>query len=318
MNKKSRPLLELSNSILELLTNHGIGKREFYLITHSMGGIIAKSVLRKAKEGGIPAYRSFEENINGIIFLGTPHSGSGFANLGLLFNKLFDKTLDYFPIGLLKPFLPESSENIKTLQKDSSQLLDLSQWFSNNSINFKFKVLSFYENDRIGPDLIVSKSSADPKFTGAQHVAAFCNHLLSKFQNRENPIYLSIKQFIYQLHIKSKTVFSHNFEIITLNNFQRENRMTYVKDITRPFENKLMNDSSIQYSKEELNKATVSKYDLDRILLYIYKGLQNYYHVVNHKNPLFQILTMNSKNCVKLHILILKGRFLRQFPSIIH
>eukprot|EP00245_Coleochaete_scutata_P004831 TRINITY_DN1786_c0_g1_i2.p1 TRINITY_DN1786_c0_g1~~TRINITY_DN1786_c0_g1_i2.p1 ORF type:complete len:308 (-),score=43.03 TRINITY_DN1786_c0_g1_i2:919-1842(-) len=65
----------------------GLGKRPYFLVGHSMGGLLAKELLLRAdKRNDIPGLR---DNCMGTVYYGVPHLGAGAAKLATLFNSAF-------------------------------------------------------------------------------------------------------------------------------------------------------------------------------------------------------------------------------------
>ncbi len=57
----------------------GIGHRPLILIAHSLGGLLAKQLVREACDRQPP--HALKSNIVGIVFFATPHTGSSFADI---------------------------------------------------------------------------------------------------------------------------------------------------------------------------------------------------------------------------------------------
>lgn len=71
-----------SKDLLKNMVAAGIGDggRPIVWVGHSMGGLVAKSVIVQAADNGNMRVRQLAENSRGILFLGTPHRGSPVAN----------------------------------------------------------------------------------------------------------------------------------------------------------------------------------------------------------------------------------------------
>jgi pimeloyl-ACP methyl ester carboxylesterase len=65
-------------NLMALLQNHGIGKRPLCFVAHSMGGLLVKEILLHAAESRTD-YGEFAQAARGVVFMGTPHTGSGLA-----------------------------------------------------------------------------------------------------------------------------------------------------------------------------------------------------------------------------------------------
>ena len=84
---ESMPLADRGTAILETLANEGIGERPVVFITHSMGGILAKQILRHATSFGVKRWEAIARNTRGIAFLATPHAGADLAGFAELARK---------------------------------------------------------------------------------------------------------------------------------------------------------------------------------------------------------------------------------------
>jgi pimeloyl-ACP methyl ester carboxylesterase len=74
-------LPDRAKTILDLLCSTGIGSRPIIFVAHSLGGLLVKQLLRSAWELHVQHWEELAVNVRGIIFLGTPHTGSGLAAL---------------------------------------------------------------------------------------------------------------------------------------------------------------------------------------------------------------------------------------------
>jgi protein SERAC1 len=67
----SMPLPERARSVLDLLVNYGIGNRPLIFITHSLGGLLVKAMLRAAQGFKNPEWEHLFGNTKGVAFLAT-------------------------------------------------------------------------------------------------------------------------------------------------------------------------------------------------------------------------------------------------------
>jgi triacylglycerol esterase/lipase EstA (alpha/beta hydrolase family) len=74
------PLSDRAGNILTRFEADDLGKRPLILICHSLGGLVAKQMLRSAEGHGEAAWQRIGENVAGIVFLATPHTGSRLAD----------------------------------------------------------------------------------------------------------------------------------------------------------------------------------------------------------------------------------------------
>ena len=102
-------LHERANNMLEQLAAYGIGDRPIIMITHSLGGLLAKEMLRASNECTDAAWKRVVENTRLVAFLSTPHSG---ATLGVV----------------LKFFIPRlASGHVELLSNSSGFLTNLNK-----------------------------------------------------------------------------------------------------------------------------------------------------------------------------------------------
>ncbi|XP_058129574.1 protein SERAC1 [Anopheles ziemanni] len=98
---------------LEKLATSDVGQdRPVIWVGHSMGGLLIKSIMVQAAESPNPRVRRIAENSRVVMFLGTPHRGSGVA-------KLKQHTS-----ALVWP-----SVEVRELEENSTQLLHLNKTF---------------------------------------------------------------------------------------------------------------------------------------------------------------------------------------------
>ncbi|KAJ6400100.1 hypothetical protein OIU84_015706 [Salix udensis] len=74
----SLPLQEVSSKLLEQLVDAGIGNRPVVFVTHSMGGLLVKQMLYRAKSENI---HNLVNNTAGLVFYSCPHFGSKLADM---------------------------------------------------------------------------------------------------------------------------------------------------------------------------------------------------------------------------------------------
>ena len=102
-------MFERAGNALEQFAGNGIGERPIVFVTHSLGGILTKMILRKSCEAEDEDWRRISEATRLVVFLSTPHTGAALA-----------KTLDVVPL---------TSKHIKLLANDSGFLQDLNDHY---------------------------------------------------------------------------------------------------------------------------------------------------------------------------------------------
>lgn len=171
---------ERARAIEDYLDAKNIGTyKPVVFVTHSLGGILAKAALRKSSDLAAGDNSTLLKSTAGVVFMATPHKGSSFAN----FAKV--------------PMAP-ISDVAKELQKNSSHLDDLNEWYRNHSISNEVKTGAYYEKDKyLNKFQVVTKDSADPGVHLCNPIPVDSDHFdICKFTDRENPIFLSIVKFI--------------------------------------------------------------------------------------------------------------------------
>lgn len=123
--EKKGTLHNRSEELLRSLSASGVGKngRPIVWVGHSMGGLIAKSIIVQAQESDVPEMRQLAENTRAILFLGTPHKGSPVAKLKQHIQMILSPTIE-----------------VKELEENGTYLLNLHEQFLQFMTNAKNNV----------------------------------------------------------------------------------------------------------------------------------------------------------------------------------
>ncbi|OWM80746.1 hypothetical protein CDL15_Pgr006776 [Punica granatum] len=121
----SLPLQEVSSMLLQKLVTAGIGNRPVVFVTHSLGGLVVKQLLHKAKLENID---NLVKNTIGIVFYSCPHFGSKLADVP-------------WRMGLVLRPAPTIGE----LRSGSLRLVELNDFIRNLHRKGMLDVLSFCE-----------------------------------------------------------------------------------------------------------------------------------------------------------------------------
>ncbi|CAN6587787.1 unnamed protein product [Malus baccata var. baccata] len=190
----SLPLQEVSSMLLEKLVSAGIGNRPVVFVTHSMGGLVVKQILHKARADNID---NLVKNTAGVVFYSCPHFGSKLADMP-------------WRMGLV--FRP--APTIGELRSGSPRLVELNDYIRRLHKKGMLQVLSFCET-KVTPIVegyggwafrmeIVSIESAYPGF-GDLVVLDSTDHINScKPLSRTDPSYTEILQFLRKLKASQK------------------------------------------------------------------------------------------------------------------
>jgi pimeloyl-ACP methyl ester carboxylesterase len=187
---QSMPLADRGTAILETLANEGIGERPVIFITHSMGGILVKQILRHATSFGVKRWESIASRTRGIAFIATPHAGAdlaGFAELARLVLR--------------------TNEQVGELRAHHPRLRELHAWFLKFLGDQKVMCRTFCETRELRPAilglaipkgfLVVDQTSAEPHVPGEVAIPLDEDHVsICKPQDRNAPLYKSLRRFI--------------------------------------------------------------------------------------------------------------------------
>ena len=175
------PLVERGENSLDLLEIKGIGKRPIFFITHSMGGLLVKQMLRTANDSGNVAWQQILKNTSGIVYLATPHAGATMASL-----------LKYIGANVL------TSVSVQELEAHHPRLLELNRVHRNNQVFNQIPIKVYGENKPIKPiGIIVDKTSVDPGRAGVTPIILDRDHIsIAKPESTSDRLYLGVKQFI--------------------------------------------------------------------------------------------------------------------------
>ncbi|KAK3387786.1 hypothetical protein B0H63DRAFT_559240 [Podospora didyma] len=183
----ARDLLQRVKAVRSPWAEH---QRPLYLICHSLGGIVAKQALNIAH--GNKTINAGDAHIirwlSGVVFMGTPHAGSGVAFWASLAGKL----LNTASLGTTT-----NHDLLKLLCRDSSFLEGLSRQFALE--NPQLRILSFYELEKF-PFLnrrVVEKESARLDLPNETLVPTQANHrAMCRFNDPESQSYRVVEDVI--------------------------------------------------------------------------------------------------------------------------
>jgi hypothetical protein len=173
-----------AENALDRLVGAGIGQRPVCFITHSLGGLLVKSILRRSADSQFaPDRLQVVEQCCGVLFLATPHHGSRLADLA----------------SAIKVYLP--SVSTLDLKDNDDHLMDLYEWYRGYAPSHHILTRSYYENKETkGVVIVVPRSSADPGVAGETalgNTPLDRDHLeISKPRNRHDQAYIGSTKLI--------------------------------------------------------------------------------------------------------------------------
>src|SRR4051794_40364613 len=107
------PLYDPAPNAPAFLDTGGIGERPVVFVTHSMGGLLVKEMIRNAISEGVPRWEAIAAQTRGVCFIATPHSGANLANY----------------VKFLTHFL--ATVSVEDLRRNEPNLRQLNNWYRN-------------------------------------------------------------------------------------------------------------------------------------------------------------------------------------------
>ncbi|EPS45887.1 hypothetical protein H072_110 [Dactylellina haptotyla CBS 200.50] len=119
----------------------------------------------------------------GVIFLGTPHQGSAAAQIAKVMAKSVNKPTAYLGVKLFAGEI--RADLLEDLMYDSPKLSSISKTFKERAA--VLKIFSFYESERIGGQVIVTRSSAILNVPHEKYAPLYADHRdICRFENAES------------------------------------------------------------------------------------------------------------------------------------
>ncbi|MFC2966841.1 ABC-three component system protein [Acidimangrovimonas pyrenivorans] len=175
-SKKEMDLHERASSLVEHMVSHGIGTRPVAFVCHSLGGLLAKEMLRAAVEAQDEDWNAIGQQLKLTIFMATPHKGAQLASI-------------------LKFAFPRmSSRFIDTLSGDTGYVADLYNGYRDIAQKSGITTIAYYEKYKTkNVALVVSPDSADPGCLKTRPIAVDADHAgICKPASKEAPVFVSL------------------------------------------------------------------------------------------------------------------------------
>ena len=174
------PLTDRALNVLATLDASGIGARPIIFVAHSFGGLLVKQMLRSARDLGEPKWEAIQQQTKGIVFLSTPHSGSGLATWVRSFGALLG-----------------TSVTIKELEANEPHLRDLNLWYRSNAAKLDIATEVYFEKQKTAGIRIVDETTSDPGIAGVIPVPMDANHwTIAKPDSRVSVMYTRTRRFV--------------------------------------------------------------------------------------------------------------------------
>ncbi|MEM9276161.1 MAG: alpha/beta fold hydrolase [Cyanobacteria bacterium P01_F01_bin.143] len=178
------PILDLAAYMAAELDSEDLGRHPLIFITHSMGGILVKQMLRNAQDYGDSYRKRLVDQTRGIVFIATPHSGSDLVSF----------------FKFLKSIV---SINVQELEASHPRLLELNRAYRSHEILSQIPVQVFRETKpttiaNISKIIVVDAATADPGIAQVEPIPIpDADHIsISKPESKKTTVYKSVKTFI--------------------------------------------------------------------------------------------------------------------------
>ncbi|OKL63384.1 hypothetical protein UA08_01515 [Talaromyces atroroseus] len=173
----------------------GFLERPIIFVCHSLGGLVVKRCMiacRSQENDKLRHLRSIYISTFGILFLGTPHTGSDVAKWGLLLQKICSAVLP-------KKFMDSSPQLIEALRSNNEVLQNINRLF--NDFFSRFHIYFFHETrplDLKGTrEFVVDEASAAPDIEGAERMGIEADHnSMAKFEDDSSPGFEAVAEAI--------------------------------------------------------------------------------------------------------------------------
>lgn len=174
------PLSDRAKDILGRLVLAGLGTKPIVFVTHSLGGLVVKQLLRHAREMGVEDWKKIGESISGIMFIATPHSGSDLSGYLSMISAIARPTAAVADLAAHHP-----------------RLRELNEWFRNNFVAMRLTATVLYETKLTKSFMVVNETSADPGVAGVSPLPIEADHIqICKPLTKTSPVFLHTVKLI--------------------------------------------------------------------------------------------------------------------------
>ena len=237
MMDREMDMLDRAASSAEYMVAMGIGKRPIVFITHSLGGVLVKMIIKESADSCDSNMRQISDNVRLVAFLSTPHLGNSFASI-----------LKSFSGGL-------SSEHINLISGETGVLDEVGLHYRNfaNSRD-SLKTVAYCETLNTKSILLVSKDSADPRVNGTKVILVDKNHIdICKPKSKDDPVFVGL-----QYHIKNVLNSCNEFDDDPYgekHDSDRRNLIEKLIAVNREYEYSVANDYQNRFSRRYFRKG---------------------------------------------------------------
>jgi len=179
--KKEMDIYDRATNALEYMSALGIGSKPCVFVTHSLGGILAKQIIRKANDSADEDWQKICDALRLVVFLSTPHLGASLASV----------------VKFIAPKI--SSSHIATLESSNGPLKDINAFYKNFAdAASELKTVVYFEKYKTAKvALVVDANSADPGVSKTIPIPVDKDHIgVCKPANKDDLVYLGIRKHL--------------------------------------------------------------------------------------------------------------------------
>jgi hypothetical protein len=173
-------LYDRAKATLDYLASFGFGKRPIGFITHSLGGLLAKQIIRTGIEASDNSWNDIATNCRLVVFLATPHTGASLATV----------------FTLVAPRI--GSKYLHLLRTDSSELDQLNAAYRRLATALKIRTAAYFETKRTRKiAIVVDRTAADSGVAGTETVGIEASHIdICKPRDRTHEVYTGVRRHV--------------------------------------------------------------------------------------------------------------------------
>lgn len=168
-------LPERARSVVDVLANYRLGSKPILWITHSLGGLLVKLILRAANELNNPKWEPLARQTRGVAF----------------------RNAAYGSVAWKRRKSAQDANERERRKANEAHLLDLAAWYTRNAARLGIRTEAYYEKGTVRGLKVVDESSADPRVPDCMPVPSDANHMdICKPRNARDPVYMGVRNFV--------------------------------------------------------------------------------------------------------------------------
>lgn len=172
-------LPDRATQVLSRMQHEFSGERPIIFVCHSLGGLLAKQILRKAIDSPNPDLQAIARRTVAVLFLATPHNGATLASMVNRFAAIFGPTT-----------------SMRALQAHDPHLRDLYHWYRNHALRSPIETVTYFEGRDVAGFRIVDETSSQPG-VGDEPVMLDEDHLsIAKPRSADDDVCVALARLI--------------------------------------------------------------------------------------------------------------------------